>query len=43
MNRILTALSYMILLALVAGVAGGGYLLYLAIGATCYRIPEARL
>jgi len=38
-NRILTALSYMILLALVAGVAGGGYLLYLAIGATIAAVP----
>ena len=33
MNRIFTALSYMVILAIVAGVIGGGYLLYLAIGA----------
>ena len=40
MNRILTALSYMILLALVAGVLGGGYLAYLAIGATIAAVPS---
>jgi S-DNA-T family DNA segregation ATPase FtsK/SpoIIIE len=39
MNRILTALSYVILLAVVAGVLGGGYLLYLAIGATIAAVP----
>ena len=39
MNRILTALSYMILLAIVGAVIGGGYLLYLAIGATIAAIP----
>ncbi len=39
MNKLLTALSYMILLALVGAVIGGGYLLYLAIGATIAAIP----
>ena len=40
MNRILTALSYMILLAVVAGVIGGGYMLYLAIDATIAAVPS---
>ncbi len=40
MNRILTALSYLILLAVVAGVIGGGYMLYLAIDATIAAVPS---
>lgn len=39
MNKLLTALSYMILLALVAGVLAGGYAVYLAIGATIAAVP----
>lgn len=40
MNRILTALSYMILLAVVAGVIGGGYLLYRVIETTVAAVPS---
>ncbi|MFZ2358723.1 MAG: FtsK/SpoIIIE domain-containing protein [Anaerolineae bacterium] len=40
MNKLLTALSYMILLAIVGAVIGGGYLLYLAIGATIAAVPS---
>ncbi len=40
MNRILTALSYMILFAIVAGVIGGGYLLYRVIETTVAAVPS---
>lgn len=40
MNRILTALSYMILFTIVAGVIGGGYLLYRVIETTVAAVPS---
>ena len=40
MNKLLTALSYMILLAIVAGVIGGGYLLYRVIETTVAAVPS---
>jgi len=39
-NRILTALSYMILFTIVAGVIGGGYLLYRVIETTVAAVPS---
>lgn len=39
MNKLLTALSYLILLVIVGAVIGGGYGVYLAIGATIAAIP----